>query len=1472
MAFYTRSAYSLPLVTGDVHEVDNKSELAAAFAAANGRNDRIELTDSFSDNMPSFGSGAATQQLVGLSGQSPTARLVIAAQSEHGATIVDGGAGFGFWPSNCNYLHFYGLEVDTNGAWGVVVGKVHGANAAYVRGPCSYVTFERIKISGTGGEGGFVVSNASSFIDVIDCDIDSGGEGIYLGTGADDLDTSSDILLRGNVIRPGQSAGHNGGAEAIDIKPRVTRVTVEHNLIDCSTIVSASHSGAITLCLSTNPNRMQGLHINHVVRWNRIMDAPGTQAGIQVNVEGVSVYGNVIVRCGYGIVVTSHRTGELGGASKIYFNTLYDNGADFYFNVGYSNGYGNDTVAVDVQGNVYDTKLGDPGTGSVASTFANNYDLSAGAGTAVFIGPLDGDMDAGDGPLSGLRPAGTALDGGPDLSLVYGQDLFGVARPAGALTFGAFQAGTASATAPTAGFTLSPGTAIPGETVTLTNTTTGTEPIDYLIQWGDGAVDATDSDDPDATHSYQSAGTYVVQLDATNTVGSDTAFGTVVVQGATVDIAMVGVGGNPLSTKISAAGMESMSVGDFVVFSAVGPGPDDGGGGTATVPDGWTVLHEDSGTGDDPHVLWAYKFVTGDDIGVEQEFVLAHSSTADLAYYYMVFVGVDPDNPIDAAATAVTRDNLSGSDTADGPAITTLTDGAWGLTWMMSNETSPTATVDWGGTIVPGGTHWTSVGLRVAPRVIDTAGPAGTPTWTSTAGTADCAFYTFALRPVSTSGGTAVPPDPVEPPEVLLAGNGTAIPIPQNLDVGDYMVAFVSGPPFARNGTATTGLPDDWTLIDEKVGGTANPWSSRLVAAGKFWTPADGGGTAVFDVSGDLEVARNWNLRVYKGVNALQPIDAVGTAVSGYSGQGADVEGPVVSSVTNGAWAVTGFVSGGLADYDTPSGWNNVADSGSGWERVRSADKPLPSAGSSGTPVWEADPVSPYDNNWTAVTFALRPTAGTAVTAEPPEAAFTLSPGTALIGEVFTATSTSTGDIESYLWQWGDDSTSLGTVATHAYSAAGTYTVTHIVEGPGGAGTATGTAIVAAPVTPAPPAGEPISTDIVTVEIAPSDGWNDTSPSWVDLSGGDPVIGDRVTSVRIDRQVGGVGRATIVLLNDDGMFDPDESGAVKPVPNAQLRVTATVDGQTYPLFRGHIPPREGWQFTDSTHTSRVTVTAYDLANVLAREDIEPMDQGSWRGDLVSVRIKRLLDAAGVPTSWRAVDRGQVIAAPTAGGFNTQRHLDELAEAEGGVWFVDRNGVFVFHDRHAPWVKTRTTTSQATLESPGTAGFSGLTRGWGMLVNRVTVESGDGWRARASNSSSIAANGPATTPNSPMRLASEGIVDATALARFLVQLYGVQVLGPETVQIHPRVNEELLEQALLRDLRDRVTVKYTPAGVESQRTKSVLIDGISHQIGPQNWVTTWRLMDADRFDTAYDADDWLRLDGTDRLDGTKKLAP
>ena len=79
------------------------------------------------------------------------------------------------------------------------------------------------------------------------------------------------------------------------------------------------------------------------------------------------------------------------------------------------------------------------------------------------------------------------------------------------------------------------------------------------------------------------------------------------------------------------------------------------------------------------------------------------------------------------------------------------------------------------------------------------------------------------------------------------------------------------------------------------------------------------------------------------------------------------------------------------------------------------------------------------------------------VSASPPAADFSASPtsGVAPLNVAFT--DTSTGSITSRSWNFGDGTTSTLQNPSHTYSAAGTYTVSLTVTGPGGSNTATKT-------------------------------------------------------------------------------------------------------------------------------------------------------------------------------------------------------------------------------------------------------------------------------------------------------------------------------------------------------------------------------------------------------------------------------
>ncbi len=77
-----------------------------------------------------------------------------------------------------------------------------------------------------------------------------------------------------------------------------------------------------------------------------------------------------------------------------------------------------------------------------------------------------------------------------------------------------------------------------------------------------------------------------------------------------------------------------------------------------------------------------------------------------------------------------------------------------------------------------------------------------------------------------------------------------------------------------------------------------------------------------------------------------------------------------------------------------------------------------------------------------------------------PSAAFSASPTSACAGDPVGFTDESTGDIDTWAWDFGDGGTSTATSPSYAYAAAGTYDVTLTVTGPAGGDSVTRTAYI----------------------------------------------------------------------------------------------------------------------------------------------------------------------------------------------------------------------------------------------------------------------------------------------------------------------------------------------------------------------------------------------------------------------------
>ena len=100
---------------------------------------------------------------------------------------------------------------------------------------------------------------------------------------------------------------------------------------------------------------------------------------------------------------------------------------------------------------------------------------------------------------------------------------------------------------------------------------------------------------------------------------------------------------------------------------------------------------------------------------------------------------------------------------------------------------------------------------------------------------------------------------------------------------------------------------------------------------------------------------------------------------------------------------------------------------------------------------WEVNSVNVGDNNPLTITAdGPKDVVAHFRAAVAPVADFTWSPDKPLVGKSVQFTDTSTGDIDTWNWDFGDGGTSNEQNPTHTYGAAGVYTVKLSVSGPAG--------------------------------------------------------------------------------------------------------------------------------------------------------------------------------------------------------------------------------------------------------------------------------------------------------------------------------------------------------------------------------------------------------------------------------------
>lgn len=160
-----------------------------------------------------------------------------------------------------------------------------------------------------------------------------------------------------------------------------------------------------------------------------------------------------------------------------------------------------------------------------------------------------------------------------------------------------------------------------------------------------------------------------------------------------------------------------------------------------------------------------------------------------------------------------------------------------------------------------------------------------------------------------------------------------------------------------------------------------------------------------------------------------------------------------------------------------------------------------------------------------------------------------------------------------------------------------------------------------------------------------------------------------------------IASCTLVLVNEEGEYSFAYPHPFNLRPGRQLKVTATYQGTTYPMYFGVIDSLvDGYTLDGHAFT---TITCYDVASVLSNQQTPTLPYAN--GSLLSGnRMRLIIEASGYP--FKTLDAGQFWQQGVTGNGRSLR--DEAgvgADSEGGSFFADRSGYLIYKDR--TWVDT-----------------------------------------------------------------------------------------------------------------------------------------------------------------------------------------
>jgi hypothetical protein len=323
------------------------------------------------------------------------------------------------------------------------------------------------------------------------------------------------------------------------------------------------------------------------------------------------------------------------------------------------------------------------------------------------------------------------------------------------------------------------------------------------------------------------------------------------------------------------------------------------------------------------------------------------------------------------------------------------------------------------------------------------------------------------------------------------------------------------------------------------------------------------------------------------------------------------------------------------------------------------------------------------------------------------------------------------------------------------------------------------------------------------------------------------------------------GSMSLRIIDQNGYFNPTNPASPYYnllTPMRKVQITATYGTKTYPIFAGYITSYSTTTPKDVGNVVYTTITAVDGFRLAYNAQISTVT-GATAGQSSGTRIGKLLDAIGWPSGMRDIDTGQTTVQVDPGTNRTGlAAMQTIESTEYGALYIDALGNFVFQDRQL------TSTSVAgtpTVFNDNGTGISYNNALWKLddtlVFNKATVTRVGGTAQVASNQTSIDKYflHSYNEQNLMMETDTEALNNALA---YVASRQDTSIrCDAITLDLYTDNYDAGIIAALDLDYFDPVTITTTQPG-SSTLTKTLQVFGVSHDIKPSVWKTTFTTLE------------------------------